>query len=368
MATIKKRESGRWEARVRRKGGKAVSRTFAVKNDAIIWAREHEREIERGVWFDTTTASRISLEELLVTYVEKVAGPRGSPAELSRIERFIEELGEYSLERLSPRVLITWRDERLRSVAPGTVAREMTLLGAAISWGMKEQLIPLPVNPVSAISRPRVTDARKRRLEKDEEVRLMAAMESKATPGTGRKRKGNYQTGTRQVLLRPIVQFALETAMRQGEILTLTWDHVDFEECTAHLPLTKNGEARTVPLSTRALAILEERRKVAVEASTDGEVCGRVFPATPDSLKKAWARALLSARQAYERECAEANRRPDQRLLDLRFHDLRHEATSRLAEKLTNVMELASVTGHRDLRMLQRYYHPRAADLAKKLG
>lgn len=368
MATITKRESGRWEARVRRKGGKAVSRTFAVKSDAILWAREQEREIERGVWFDTTTASRISLEELLASYLEKVAGPRGSPAELSRIERFKEDLGEYSLERLSPRVLITWRDERLRSVAPGTVAREMTLLGAAISWGMKEQLIPLPVNPVSSISRPRVQDARKRRLEKDEEARLMAAMERKATPGTGSKRKGNYQTGTRHVLLRPIVQFALETAMRQGEILALTWDHVDLEQCTAHLPSTKNGEARTVPLSTRAVAILTERLELAAEAATDGEVSGRVFPTTLSAVKQAWPRAVRSARQAYERECVEAGRRPDERLLDLRFHDLRHEATSRLAEKLTNVMELASVTGHRDLRMLQRYYHPRAADLAKKLG
>jgi integrase len=130
--------------------------------------------------------------------------------------------------------------------------------------------------------------------------------------------------------------------MRRGELLSLTWDNIDFRRRTAYLPETKNGEARTVPLSSRAIAVL-----TALPRSMDG----RVFPITANALKIAFERAVRRAG-----------------IEDLHFHDLRHEATSRLAEKLPNVIELAAVTGHKDLRMLKRYYHPRAEDLARKLG
>ncbi len=106
--------------------------------------------------------------------------------------------------------------------------------------------------------------------------------------------------------------------------------------------MTKNGEPRTVPLSSRAVAVLE-----ALPRSVDG----RVFPTTAAALKKAWERAV--ARAGIE---------------DLHFHDLRHEATSRLAERVPNVIELAAITEHKDLRMLKRYYHLRAEGLARKLG
>lgn len=369
MATIRRRESGKWEARVRRKGGRAASRTFSTKNDAVAWAREQERDIERGVWVDATAAHRLTLEELLADYIKRVAEPRGSEAELSRLARFIEDLGAYRLDQLTPQLLLEWRDERLRAVAPGTVARELSVLGGAMGWAMKERLIPLPRNPVSAISRPVVADARKRRLEKDEEARLLAAMVRRAIPGSGKVRTGNYQGGARQSLLRPVFEFALETAMRQGEILALDWAHVELDGQTAHLPRTKNGQARTVPLSKRATEILRERRQAAAAAQKGvAPSRGPAFPLSTEALKQAWARTVKRARSAYESECAESGQEPDRRLLDLRFHDLRHEATSRLAEKLTNVIELAAVTGHKDIRMLQRYYHPRASELAKKLG
>lgn len=105
---------------------------------------------------------------------------------------------------------------------------------------------------------------------------------------------------------------------------------------------SENGDSRTAPLSSRAISILE-----ALPKSIDG----RVFPITPNAIKMSWGRACKSAE-----------------IEDFHFHDLRHEATSRLAEKLPNLIELASVTGHKDLQMLKRYYHPRAEDLAKKLG
>jgi integrase len=129
--------------------------------------------------------------------------------------------------------------------------------------------------------------------------------------------------------------------MRQGEILSLEWKNVDLERRVARLPITKNGDGRDVPLSPKAVAILRS-----IPRSLDG----RVFPITVGALQTAWKFAVKRAG-----------------INDLHFHDLRHEATSRLAEILPNVVELSAVTGHKDLRMLKRYYHPKAEDLARKL-
>jgi integrase len=362
VAGITQRESGKWEARVRRRGGRTVSKTFSTKTAAFAWARAQEAEIERGTWVDTSVAHRTMLKDLLREYTELVAAPRGSAAELGRLARFVEDLGHYRLDAVTPAVVLKWRDQRLKAVAPGTVARELGLLGGVLTWARKERLIPLPQNPVSAIAAPATDDARDRRLAADEEARLLAAMADQPSAAGGAKRQGNYRTGSRQGSLKPIFQLALETAMRQGELLALEWQHIDLQMQTAFLPTTKNGESRGVPLSRKAVAILED------VALRDAPRAGRVFPITADALKKAWVRSVKRARARYESECAASGQTSDARLTDLRFHDLRHEATSRLAEKLPNLIELAAVTGHRDLRMLKRYYHPRASDLAKKLG
>jgi integrase len=186
------------------------------------------------------------------------------------------------------------------------------------------------------IRRPQNEKARERRLEDGEETALLAALES------SRREDGTLGPGTRNPWIKPLVLLAMETAMRRGELLALRWEEVDTKRQVARILDSKNGEARSVPLSSRAVAVLE-----ALPRSIDG----RVFPTTEDAVKKAFSRACVAAG-----------------LKDLHFHDLRHEATSRLAEKLPNVIELAAVTGHKDLRMLKRYYHPRAEDLARKLG
>jgi integrase len=151
-----------------------------------------------------------------------------------------------------------------------------------------------------------------------------------------------YRQGSRNIWVKPVVELAIETAARRGELLSLRWENIDLKRRTAHLPETKNGDSRTVPLSSRAVAILE-----ALPRSIEG----KVFPLTVNALKLAFVRACLTAG-----------------LENFHFHDLRHEGTSRLAGKLSNVLELSAVTGHKELKMLKRYYHPRAEDLALKLG
>ena len=141
----------------------------------------------------------------------------------------------------------------------------------------------------------------------------------------------------------PLIKLAWATAMRRGEILSLQWADVDLERRVAHLRETKTGKPRTVPLSRHALRALAELR----ELFPDDE---RVLPVTPNAVRLAWRR--LRERAGVP---------------DVRFHDLRHEATSRLAEAGWSDLEISAVTGHRDPRMLRRYAHLRPQDLAARL-
>ena len=160
--------------------------------------------------------------------------------------------------------------------------------------------------------------------------------------------------------------------MRRSEIAGLRWEHIDLDRRVAHLPSTKNGSSRDVPLSTRAVNIFAALQKVdgeLGEGEDDSAVeDGRVFRIRSDAVTRAFERAVLRARTVYLSDCKDSRKKPDPRYLtDLRFHDLRHEATSRLAD-IFPLHELTKITGHKDPRMLMRYYHPRAGDLAKRLA
>lgn len=344
MSTVAKRKNGRWQAKLRRFGLPALSRTFDRKKEAVAWALKEESEFNRGSWHDRRTADNITLYQLLGDYLTAVVPTkRSAEAEVLRVHTMQRDpMSQYRLSAITAAVLADWRDGRLAGGARGsTVNRELNFISAVFNWARKERMFQVE-NPVSAIRRPPSGKARDRRLEPDEEKRLMAALESHPEQTTGVKRSGNYRVGARNPWVKPLVQLALETGMRRGELLALRWENVDLKAQTAFLEITKNGDSRTVPLSTKAVSIL---RAVATSRA------GGVFPTTPDAVKKAWKRA-----------CSQAN------ITDLHFHDLRHEAASRLAEKLPNLIELGAVTGHRDLRSLKRYYHPRTSDLVRKLG
>lgn len=177
------------------------------------------------------------------------------------------------------------------------------------------------------IRRPAAPRGRDRRLEVDEEQRLLEAADAGRSPH-----------------MRPLIILAIETAMRQGEMmLSLTWADIDLDKRIAHLDMTKNGESRDVPLSTRALEALTVLR----QQQTDD----RVISATKSAIQQSWGHLRDRAGMP-----------------DFRFHDLRHEAVSRLLELGLNVIETATISGHKELRMLQRYSHLRAVDLVDRLG
>jgi len=295
--------------------------------------------MDRGVYQDYSEAERVTLGDILERYVREISpSKKAGSIEVIRIRKFLrdESICQYKASLLSGKLISAWRDQRLKHVSGSTVNRELNLLSHAINIARKEWGINIS-NPIEMIRRPKENRAREHRLSPSEEELLISALSE-----TARAVNGKFRSGTRNNWIKPIVLFALETAMRRSELLSLRWENVNLIKRTALLPDTKNGDSRIVPLSTKAIAILEQLPR---------SIDGKVFPITP-----------MSLRLAFTRACRRVG------ISDLHFHDLRHEATSRLAEKLTNILELSAVTGHKDLRMLKRYYHPRAEDLALKLG
>ncbi len=339
MATITKRfnREGQligWQAKIRKAGFPPLSKMFDKEVDAKDWATIQESEMVRHVFVDRSLSERTTLGDAIDSFIKNVAPThKGGDIEEVRLKRFKREepeLCRYSLANLRTHHIEDYRDRRLDDVGPGAVCRELNLLHAVIE-AMRRRT-GLVENPVSHCRRPRVDDARDVRLPADHEAALLKALDA-----------------TRNKWIKPFVIVALETAMRRSEILALQWQHVDLVQRTAYLPDVKSdgkkksrSKGRWVPLSPRAADELGRLPR---------SIAGLVFPISLDSLKHAWTRARDRAG-----------------LHHYHMHDLRHEATCRLAELGWGILELAAVTGHSDLQMLKRYTNLRAADLAKKMG
>lgn len=327
MATISKRNTG-YQAQIRRKGFPPVSKMFKTKREAEAWTRSYETEMDKGDYLDRTEADRTTLQELLERYKrENTPQKKSKDSEILRINRMIREeaICQYKATALTSKLLAEWRDKRLHEVSGSSVNREIDILSHVINTARREWGIHIN-NPIELIRRPKHNKARERRLSSEEEAKLMYELEKT----------------TRNPWIRPVVIFAIETGMRRGEILSLTWDNVDMLKRVAHLLDTKNGEDRSVPLTLKATALLQGLPK---------SIDGRVFPTTAEALKLAFQRAVVRAG-----------------IIDFHFHDLRHEGVSRLFEKGLNVMEVASISGHKTLQMLKRYTHLSPEGLLAKIG
>jgi integrase len=140
--------------------------------------------------------------------------------------------------------------------------------------------------------------------------------------------------------------------MRRGEILRIRKSHIDFGNQTLLIPETKTDKPRTIPVSTRAIKALRDQIKPISDANV---VQMEHDPLVFDIRSREFSYAVDKIRTKLNMD-------------DWRFHDLRHEATSRLFEKGLNMMEVASITGHEDLKMLKRYTHIRPETLVERLG
>ncbi|MGK9338868.1 site-specific integrase [Sinorhizobium meliloti] len=330
MATIRKLR-GRWQAQVRRRGMKPRCKSFDTKQEAEKWARDLENQVDRfGAAPDTKILETTTLGELLERYQREVSPTkRGSVQEIQRIDVLRRhELAYRTMIGLSQQDIASFRDERLRSVAPSTAVRELAILSHVIEVSIRDWGLPLGRNVVKLVRRPVVRNERKRRLQGDEEQRLLDACAGGKIP-----------------FFKTLIILAIETGMRRGEILGLQWSDISHNRRVIALKMTKNGSGREVPLSQRAFDALTEWK---TRADPDQP---RLFPMAPGSLEQAWYRLLTRAE-----------------VTELRFHDLRHEGVSRLFERGLNVIEVSSISGHKELRMLKRYTHLSADDLVGRLG
>ncbi len=330
MATIRKLR-GRWQAQVRRRGMKPRCKSFGTKLEAEKWARDLEAQIDRfGAAPDTKILESTTLGQLLERYQREVSPlKRGSVQEIQRIDVLRRhDLAHRTMIGLSQQDIASFRDERLQAVAPSTTVRELAILSHVLEVATRDWGLPLAKNVVKLVRRPVIRNERSRRLTGNEEQRLLDACDSGKIP-----------------FLKTLLILAIETGMRRGEILGMHWSHVSHNRRMINLTMTKNGSGRDVPLSQRAFEALTEWKS---RADADQPL---VFPLSAGSIEQVWRRLLIRGQ-----------------IKGLRFHDLRHEGVSRLFERGLNVIEVGTISGHSELRMLKRYTHLNADDLVGRLG
>lgn len=325
MANITKTASGKWRFQVT-VNYKAQSKVFATKAEGYLW----EEQLKAG----KGKTPSMTFAELLRQYVRDVSSKKkGERWERVRVEKFCTDkttldLANTKIADLSKSHFAEWRDKRLKEVSALSVLREWCLLSHCLQLAVDE-LEYLDANPMKGVKKPQGEPPRDRLITQDEIDRLCFAL--------------NYSN---QAILTTVTSrvgaafmFAIETAFRAQEICNLTWGDISGRVAKINDSKTYAG-VRSVPLSTKALGIIEQCKGI------DKEKVFKLNTSQLDSLfRKAKKLALVD---------------------DLHFHDTRHLAITRLASKL-EVLELARCVGHKDLKMLLVYYNKSADDLASKL-
>nr|EKW2389156.1 tyrosine-type recombinase/integrase [Pseudomonas aeruginosa] len=327
MATIRKKGPYQWHAQIRRKGWPQQTRTFNTQAEAKAWATMIEREMDAGVFVSRNEAESTSFAKALQMYAEQVTSKkRSSDSELSRIQALQRHpLALRSLASIRGADMASYRDQRLREgLAAATVRRELALISHVFTIARKEWRMESLSNPVELIRQPSVDDARDRRILSAD----VWTLRNGVLISEHLDELEMICRHSRSTELPQIVRFAVETGMRRSEIASLVRTNIDVKKRTAMLPLTKNGSARGVPLSSQAVEIIKSQPKL-----DDG----RVFKSRPDTITKAFNDALANARQAYVKGLtlrlqdeglppSKINQLIDSTpfLVNLRFHDLRH--------------------------------------------
>jgi integrase len=324
MASIRRRRD-KWQVQIRRKGRGALSRSFHILKDAEEWARHMEVLADRSdLPADPSALRGVTLGQLVERYRDTVSPrKRTYKAERLVLNAFLRHpICRRPVSDITTAHFAGYRDERLNDIKPASVKRALVPIHNLYEVARTEWDLPIRENPLTKLKFVDSDQRRERRLRPGELGALIEAAKL-----------------TRNKSVLPIVTLAMETAMRRGEILAIRKQHINLDKRTLLIPESKNGRARTIPLSIPATELLGR------------QLCeGRLFPLSANAFRLAWQR--LTKRAA---------------ITDLHFHDLRHEAISRLFEKGLSVPEVALISGHSDLRMLLRYTHPMSEGILKKL-
>ncbi len=319
MAHIRRRkykDKSSYQVIVRRIGFKTITKSFATRSDAKKWATHMERNLDTGVSSDFHEASRVMIRDILRRYLKehKHKHKKGWRMEEYRVGYILKDpIADVNLLSFSTKDIAEFRDRRLEEVCPTTFNKDLSFLKVVVDVAIYDWGISIPFNPCRNVKRLRQPRPRSRRLVDDEQERLIEACALS---------DNKY--------LKSMVQFSIETAIRQGELLKLTHKQINWNDRVMTLIDTKNGEDREVPLSEKAYLILQ---------SQITRIDGKIFPMTKDSLKFWFKQAKRRAK-----------------IKDFRWHDLRRHACSLLFEAGLSLAEVQSISGHRDPRILLTTY------------
>jgi len=330
VAAIQKRGK-KYRARVIRRGFTTQSKTFNTHAEALRWSRGIETQIDQGLIrpsnqdsiriLDQNTPFQDAADHYKKTHSIHKKIVR---CESSRLNILSKRWGNLPITQVDKSRVIVLRDDLLKMGRSGeTINHYFNTISKLFQMLNDEWDLPI-ANPIKGIKRMPPSPGRTKRVNVEIESLLLSGCDHLSLP-----------------LLNSIIQFAIETGMRRGEIMGLSWVDIDLPNRKAYLHQTKNGEPRQVPLTRQAMVVLEALSK-------DEE---RVFPMGMDALRSQFNRLKDYAKGQW-------NGVGINPFDDLRFHDLRHEALSRLSDAGLNVIELSHISGHRTLGMLKRYTHP----------
>lgn len=342
MATIVKR-ADKHLVRIRLNGYKAVSKTFNNKKSAQAWALATEDAIKRGSYFLEEKQEIPTLKIALKRYERDITPQkRGARQEyfvinVLRNAPFVDK----PLDKITIPSVAKLRDRYLSlGLSASTIQKRLALLSHLYTIAISEWHMPLS-NPVMGVRKPVINNQRTRRVSNSEfEAVLM---------------------GTNSASIKVIARLALETGARLGELASIQSQDVDLDKGLLRFPVTKNGDARVIPLTQKSKEIL-----ISLVENAGG---GALFQSGSRTLSGAWADAVRRGRITYLKSCRDSAVVPEKEwLVDLHFHDLRHERISRLAELGLGTLELSAISGHRSLAMLKRYTHINPEILGQKLA
>lgn len=327
MATYRKRGKS-WRVEICHRGQR-YSKSFPTKQECQTWAIQRSYELEHGA---SHPAAKKTVKQALDRYAaEEVPKKKGARRELLFIEKMKSyPIADLLLENATTLEWAEWRNTRLCEVKSSSVLREITIIKAMYRVALNEWLW-VRSSPLTNLSMPKSPPSRDRRISPSEEQQILEALD--------------FTEIKTPILMKHYValafMFALETAMRSSEITNLTWDNVYLNKSYVHLPDSKNGTKRNVPLSNTAKRILS------------------VLPKNNATCFKIDSKQRDSNFRKYRDEKTD--------ILDLTFHDTRHEAITRLAQKI-DILDLSRMTGIKNLKTLMVYYNATATEIAKRLN
>ena len=341
MANIEKRTTQdgttSFRVKIRLKGFPTQTATFDRLTDARKYVQQTESAIREGRHFKTTESKRHTLGDAIERYITDVipTKPKNTVNQVGQLKWWKENIGDYSLADVTPALIAQYRDKLARapsqrgeSRSNATVNRYLAVIShlftmAINEWGWVED------NPLRKVTKPKESRGRVRFLSDEERARLLVEC---------KKSESQY--------LYLAVVLALSTGGRRMEILGLSWNDVDFNRGIITLHETKNGERRILPLTGRALELMQQHSKVRHVTSK------LVFPGkNPDN--------AVDLRTPFETVLKRAE------IDDFRWHDLRHSCASYLAMNGASLAEIAEILGHKTLQMVKRYAHLSEAHTSK---